>query len=154
MRPTSTAGSILERLILVSSKITGCGTPGSRWTLPGINVIIVIDRWSTVSPELVYLGVRRNALFGIAAYSSWGRRRNVLRDRATVLAYRIAGGRSTERPQHHRLKQPEQRAWGRCNIIIWSPGTPSSPGVAPAWRNHVFCRSTSSLLYTGLEKMR
>ena len=42
--------------------------------------------------------------------------------------------------------------WDRCNITIST--APSSPGVAPAWRNHVFCRSTSSLLYTGLEKMR
>ena len=50
---------------------------------------------------------------------------------------------------YRRLGLGGHRFWGRCTIVIWIAGTYAPPGVVPAFRHDLLCRSTTRLLCTG-----
>ena len=57
--------------------------------------------------------------------------------------------------QHRRLRADGHYFWGRCTIFISiSRRTSASSGVAPAFRQHLFCSSTTRRLFVGGRRKR
>ena len=104
--------------------------------------------------------------FGAAGTSLWGRWTSS--SRLGLLEHRFWGRwtfssrlglrrniTSGVAEHHRRLRVGENNFWGRCTIIISiSRRTPASSGVAPAFRQHLFCSSSTRLLCLGERQKR